>query len=407
MDEKPCVADRSRDSGAPTAPLRLGAILACASAPSVHERLHALEHVGGVEYVSLSPRDMARRRLRVTTDKGTGCAIALPRGERLYDGAVLALGETRAIVVRVAGESWLRLRPACAADAMCLGYHAGNLHWRVRVRWRGASGCNGRTGSGLSRPAGRADARRARRRRGSDQDVIEVLRAIQQADSAFPSGGFAFSQGLRGLGRRVRPSGPESPAVVHRSTDTLAVGDGRSCCLAARARLRGLRQCARRARPGVRTHAGSGRLARGISPQRAGAPRGPREDGRGGRGGHRRGRRRGPDGRPPSNRAGGHVARARHRPGSCRGGCGLWMCIRPDRGGRPSQRDRSDSGAGGFWRTFSARSSASRTSPCERIRPSRVSIRSRKLRRCAALRPAPACFPTESASAWRPIGRRS
>ena len=132
MDEKPCVADRGRDSGAPTAPLRLGAILACASAPSVHERLHELEGVGGVEYVSLSPRDMARRRLRVTTDKGTCCAIALPRGERLHDGAVLALGESRAIVVRVAGESWLRLRPACAADAMCLGYHAGNLHWRVR-----------------------------------------------------------------------------------------------------------------------------------------------------------------------------------------------------------------------------------------------------------------------------------
>ena len=125
-------AESGRDGGSRPPVVRLGTILARASAPSVHERLHALEHVGGVEYVSLSPRDMARRRLRVTTDQGTCCAIALPRGERLFDGAVLALGESSAIVVRVAAQSWLRLRPASAADAMRLGYHAGNLHWRVR-----------------------------------------------------------------------------------------------------------------------------------------------------------------------------------------------------------------------------------------------------------------------------------
>ena len=68
----------------------------------------------------------------MTTDRGTSCVIALPRGERLYNGAVLALEESRAIVVRVAGESWLRLRPVSVADALRLGYHAGNLHWRVR-----------------------------------------------------------------------------------------------------------------------------------------------------------------------------------------------------------------------------------------------------------------------------------
>ena len=132
MDEQTSVGHDGRDGGGSSPVVRLGAILACASAPSVHERLHEIEHVGGVEYVLLSHRDMARRRLRVTTDKGTCCAIALPRGERLYDGAVLALGESSAIVVRVAGHSWLRLRPASAADAMRLGYHAGNLHWRVR-----------------------------------------------------------------------------------------------------------------------------------------------------------------------------------------------------------------------------------------------------------------------------------
>ena len=112
--------------------LRFSTILASASAPSVRDRLHELGHLGGVEYVLLSPRDTARRRLRVTTDKGTSCAIALPRGERLYNGAILALEESRAVVVRVASESWLRLHPTSLANAIRLGYHAGNLHWRVR-----------------------------------------------------------------------------------------------------------------------------------------------------------------------------------------------------------------------------------------------------------------------------------
>lgn len=112
--------------------LQFSTILASASAPSVHDRLHELDHLGGVEYILLSPKNTARRRLRVTTDKGTCCGIALPRGERLYNGAVLALEESRAIVVRVASESWLRLRPTSPADAVRLGYHAGNLHWRVR-----------------------------------------------------------------------------------------------------------------------------------------------------------------------------------------------------------------------------------------------------------------------------------
>ena len=112
--------------------MHFSTILASASAAEVRERLHALEHRGGVEYVLLSPRDVARRRLRATTDRGEACAIALPRGERLYNGAVLLLEASRAVVVRVAGESWLRLHPVSAADAVRLGYHAGNLHWRVR-----------------------------------------------------------------------------------------------------------------------------------------------------------------------------------------------------------------------------------------------------------------------------------
>ena len=58
---------------------------------------------------------------------------ALPRDQRLFDGAVLVLEPDHAVVVRVAQERWLRLQPRAIADAIELGYHAGNLHWRVRI----------------------------------------------------------------------------------------------------------------------------------------------------------------------------------------------------------------------------------------------------------------------------------
>jgi len=115
------------------APLVLDAILASATDADVAEKLHRLAHRGAVERVTLDAADTARRRLRVTTDKGTDCAIALPRESRLFNGAVLLLdADTRAIVVRVAEEEILRLCPADAAAALELGFQAGNLHWRVR-----------------------------------------------------------------------------------------------------------------------------------------------------------------------------------------------------------------------------------------------------------------------------------
>lgn len=95
-------------------------------------RLHHMEHDGTVETVRLETRDMTRRRLRVVTDRGTACLIALPRSEQLFDGAILLLEPGRAIVVRALEQAWLRLRPASLPDALQLGYAAGNLHWKVR-----------------------------------------------------------------------------------------------------------------------------------------------------------------------------------------------------------------------------------------------------------------------------------
>ena len=94
--------------------------------------LHHLEHHDAVDTLVLQGADTARRRLRTTTERGEEIAVALPREQTLYDGAVLLLDSDRAIVVRVVGERWLRLVPGSLADAIELGYHAGNLHWRVR-----------------------------------------------------------------------------------------------------------------------------------------------------------------------------------------------------------------------------------------------------------------------------------
>jgi urease accessory protein len=112
--------------------LRLDSILGTATDADLAERLHHLEHDGKVEYVVLGGEDTARRRLHVTTDRGTECAIVLARTDRLSNGAVLLLERDRAIVVRLKEAEWLALQPRDAAAALELGYFAGNMHWPVR-----------------------------------------------------------------------------------------------------------------------------------------------------------------------------------------------------------------------------------------------------------------------------------
>jgi urease accessory protein len=112
--------------------VRVTSLVGVASDVDVGERLHALSHAGRVEYVTLSRADMSRHRLRVTSDQGTKCAIALPRSESLINGAVLLLEVDRAIVVRMQEEEWLDIVAVDDAAAVELGYLAGNMHWRVR-----------------------------------------------------------------------------------------------------------------------------------------------------------------------------------------------------------------------------------------------------------------------------------
>lgn len=109
----------------------LGRIVGLASDPVIADALHRVSHNGHIEHLTLSPADMKRHRLRTTTDRGTACAIALPRDASLSNGAVLLLAEDRAIVVRMSEQPVIRVRATDAGAALELGYLAGNMHWRV------------------------------------------------------------------------------------------------------------------------------------------------------------------------------------------------------------------------------------------------------------------------------------
>jgi urease accessory protein len=111
--------------------LRIEGIIGGATDPGLHDALHRLERAGRLEYLTLGPDDMLRRRLRVTTDRGSECAIALAREDKLFDGAVLLLDRDRAVMVRVAETPWLAVQPFDVAAAIELGYYSGNMHWRV------------------------------------------------------------------------------------------------------------------------------------------------------------------------------------------------------------------------------------------------------------------------------------
>ena len=114
--------------------LRLNGVVGLASDPAIFERLHRLEHEGRVERIRLGSEDAARHRLRIRTDAGTECAIALPRDQRLGNGTVLLLEDDRAVIVALREEEVLKLRPRNAAAALELGYFAGNMHWPVRFQ---------------------------------------------------------------------------------------------------------------------------------------------------------------------------------------------------------------------------------------------------------------------------------
>ncbi|MCW6507451.1 urease accessory protein UreE [Lichenifustis flavocetrariae] len=112
--------------------LRLHGIVGHEADAGLHDRLHHVEHHGGIEFLFVPPEEAGRKRFRRATDRGTDCAVSLDRDEDLIDGALLWLEHDRAIIVRFGQQALWRLRPINATAALKLGWHAGNLHWRVR-----------------------------------------------------------------------------------------------------------------------------------------------------------------------------------------------------------------------------------------------------------------------------------
>jgi urease accessory protein len=112
--------------------LRLHGIIGKSDEAAYASLLHDLEHQDGIELLFVPPSDAGRKRFRLTTDRGTDCAVSLDRDEDLVDGALLFLDPTRAIIARFGEQEIWRLRPADQAASLKLGWNAGNLHWRVR-----------------------------------------------------------------------------------------------------------------------------------------------------------------------------------------------------------------------------------------------------------------------------------
>ena len=112
--------------------LRLHGVIGHESDAAHHARLHTLAHRHGIELLYVPSEEAGRKRFRLATDRGTDCAVSLERDEQLVDGALLYIDEDRAIIARFGQQRVWRLRPAHAAAALKLGWHAGNLHWRVR-----------------------------------------------------------------------------------------------------------------------------------------------------------------------------------------------------------------------------------------------------------------------------------
>src|SRR3981189_1524198 len=106
--------------------LRIDRVLGSRLESEYSEEIHRLEHRGAVDLVNIPVADLARRRLLATTRGGEELAIALPRHQKLFNGAILLIDGERAIVVRAATERWMRLAPRPKGEAVELGDSARN-----------------------------------------------------------------------------------------------------------------------------------------------------------------------------------------------------------------------------------------------------------------------------------------
>ena len=111
--------------------LRIDQVLGSRLDPAFAERIHEVEHQGAVDLLTV-PAPMllgiafARRRKAAPRSRSPCRAISI------CSTVPCSCSSPTMPLVRVAQERWLRLQPRSIADAIELGYHAGNLYWRVR-----------------------------------------------------------------------------------------------------------------------------------------------------------------------------------------------------------------------------------------------------------------------------------
>ena len=113
--------------------LRIEQVLGSRLDPAFAERIHEVEHQGAVDLLTV-PAPMllgiafARRRKAAPRSRSPCRAISICSTVPCS----CSCSSPTMPLVRVAQERWLRLQARSIADAIELGYHAGNLYWRVR-----------------------------------------------------------------------------------------------------------------------------------------------------------------------------------------------------------------------------------------------------------------------------------
>ncbi|MFV0523149.1 MAG: urease accessory protein UreE [Acidimicrobiales bacterium] len=102
--------------------------------------IQRLEKQGGVEHVHIPFNDAGRRRLRITTDRGTPVGVDLPTDRALQDGDVLEGADGTLILIEVAPSEAMALRLTAEIPpedrfefGVRLGHMLGNQHWPITI----------------------------------------------------------------------------------------------------------------------------------------------------------------------------------------------------------------------------------------------------------------------------------
>lgn len=99
----------------------------------LHDILHEMDRAGRVVHLQVPSAELGRRRFKAVDQHGVEYGVALGRDEQLRGGSVLFLSEDRAVVVDALATEQLLLRATTTEGGIQLGWHAGHLHWRVRM----------------------------------------------------------------------------------------------------------------------------------------------------------------------------------------------------------------------------------------------------------------------------------